>query len=136
MKNKTFAKIRILTGAFALAMIQATHAETAINIRGFVLDAATNAALSGATATLKANGLAATTDSKGHYSILQSSGILTAPSLESEGPIRLHGSILTYTVAEGRQQPVSISISDVMGRGVSLLTETVMGGEHRMYLAG
>lgn len=105
----------------------------AINIRGIVYDSATGGALSGAKAALASKGLSATTDSKGFYSILQTTtGMSSSVEVEAYPAVRLSGSVLTYRIAEGRQQPVSISVSDVAGRGFSLFAGTASAGSHSM----
>jgi pectate lyase len=135
---KPIPSSRLAMAATWMSLVGATAfaATTTINIRGYVYDASTNAALSGAAVALKANSLSGTTDSKGYYDLQQTTGILPSASLESEGPVRLDGSLLTYTIPEGQQEPVSISFSDLMGRGKSLLAGNVAGGTHTMDLTG
>jgi len=116
-----------------LALLSQTSGAADIRIRGYVYDSASATALTGAKAALKTNGLSATTDAKGYFLIQQATG--TTHRDLTEDAVRVHGSSLVYAIPEGLQQPVSISVSDVAGRGFSLFAGTSPGGVHRVDLA-
>jgi len=107
-----------------------------VNIRGYVVDSASGGALSGAKAALKSNGLSATTDAKGFYSILQvPTGVKASAEDASGAAVRLNGSVLSYSIPDGTRQPVSISVADMAGRGTSLFAGSAQGGMHEMDLS-